>query len=270
MTLVHLLLVALVQGVTEFIPVSSSAHLVLLPTVTGWVDQGLNIDIAAHLGSLAAVIVYLHRDIIGLIRGSANIFLGRANADGRLTLLLVVASTPAILVGGILVNFNANLFRNIEVVAWATLIGAAVLMAADKLSPRSRVIRDMTVKEALGIGIAQILALVPGASRAGVTITAALFCGYERREAARFSMLLSIPIILAAGGFNAAQLAVQGEIALTQAVLLTAALSFLASYIAINLMMEWLRRASYMPFIIYRIAIGVSLLLCIYTGGIPV
>ena len=270
MTLAHLLLVALVQGVTEFIPVSSSAHLILLPTVTGWVDQGLNIDIAAHLGSLAAVIVYLHQDIIGLLRGSANILLGRANADGRLVLWLVVASAPAILVGGILVNFNANLFRNIETVAWATLIGAAVLMVIDKFGPKSRVIKDMTVKEALGIGIAQILALVPGASRAGVTITAALFCGYERREAARFSMLLSIPIILAAGGFNAAQLTVRGEIALTQAVLLTASLSFLASYITINFMMEWLRRASYMPFIIYRIAIGVTLLLCIYTDVIPV
>tara|TARA_B100000315_G_scaffold207884_1_gene202810 strand:- start:620 stop:1432 length:813 start_codon:yes stop_codon:yes gene_type:complete len=270
LTLAHLLLVALVQGVTEFIPVSSSAHLILLPTVTGWVDQGLNIDIAAHLGSLAAVIVYLHQDIICLLRGSANILLGRANADGRLILWLVVASAPAILVGGILVNFNANLFRNIEIVAWATLIGAAVLMVVDKFGPKSRVIKNMTVKEALGIGIAQILALVPGASRAGVTITAALFCGYDRREAARFSMLLSIPIILAAGGFNAAQLTVRGEIALTQAALLTAALSFLVSYITINFMMEWLRHASYMPFIIYRIAIGVTLLLCIYTDVSPV
>jgi undecaprenyl-diphosphatase len=122
----------------------------------------------------------------------------------------------------------------------------------------------MRISHALVIGLAQTLALIPGASRAGVTITAALLCGYERREAARFSMLLSIPIVLAAGSFNAFEIASQGEAALTQAALISAVLAFVASYAAITFMMEWLRRASYMPFVIYRVALGTGLLWWVY------
>ena len=264
MTLAHLLLVALVQGITEFLPVSSSAHLVLIPVLAGWTDQGLNIDIAAHLGSLGAVVVYFRRDMYNLARGVLLGLCWRPDAGSRLALLLAVASTPTILVGALLVNLNAGLFRDVEVIAWATLTGAIALLVADRftLSPRST--KEMRISHALVIGLAQTLALIPGASRAGVTITAALLCGYERREAARFSMLLSIPIVLAAGSFNAFEIASQGEAALTQAALISAVLAFVASYAAITFMMEWLRRASYMPFVIYRVALGTGLLWWVY------
>ena len=260
MTLAHLLLVALVQGITEFLPVSSSAHLVLIPVLAGWTDQGLSIDIAAHLGSLGAVVVYFRRDMCDLVRGVLFGLRWRPDAGSRLALLLAVASTPTILVGALLVNLNAGLFRDAEVIAWATLTGAIALLVADRftLSPRST--KEMSISHALVIGLAQILALIPGASRAGVTITAALLCGYERREAARFSMLLSIPIVLAAGGFSVFEIAARGETALTQAALISAVLAFAASYAAITFMMEWLRRASYMPFVIYRVALGTGLL----------
>lgn len=267
MTLAHLLLVALVQGITEFLPVSSSAHLVLIPAVAGWADQGLSIDIASHLGSLGAVIVYFRQDMYKLVRGILLALRWRPDAGSRLALLLAVASTPTILVGALLVNLNAGLFRDVEVIAWATLAGAMALLVADRFTFTSHSPKDMSISHAFVIGLAQILALIPGASRAGVTITAALLCGYERREAARFSMLLSIPIVFAAGGFNAFQIAAQGEAALTHAALMSAILSFAASYAAITFMMEWLRRASYMPFVIYRVALGTGLLWWVYRSS---
>ena len=264
MTLAHLLLVALVQGITEFLPVSSSAHLVLIPVLAGWTDQGLNIDIAAHLGSLGAVVIYFRQDMYNLVRGVLLALRWRPDAGSRLALLLAVASTPTILMGALLVNLNAGLFRDVEVIAWATLAGAMALLVADRFTLRPRSTKDMSISHALVIGLAQTLALIPGASRAGVTITAALLCGYERREAARFSMLLSIPIVLAAGGFNVFEIAARGETALTQAALISAVLAFAASYAAITFMMEWLRRASYMPFVIYRVALGTGLLWWVY------
>ena len=264
LTFGHLLLVALVQGITEFLPVSSSAHLVLIPVFTGWEDQGLSIDIAAHLGSLGAVAVYFRKDVSDLVHGLVVAACWQPDGNSRLALLLAVASVPTILVGALLISLNTGPFRSIEVVAWATLVGAIALFVADRMTLCPRNTHNMSIKHAVIIGLAQVLALIPGASRAGVTITAALLCGCERREAARFSMLLSIPIVLAAGAFSAFQVAVQGEAALTHAALTSAALAFAASYATITLMMEWLRRSSYMPFVVYRAILGIGLLWWLY------
>ena len=267
MTLAHLLLVSVIQGITEFLPVSSSAHLALIPSATGWVDQGLNIDIAAHIGSLGAVILYLRQDLVRLVKGASKAFTMETNQDSKLLLILLVASAPAIAAGALLVQMDANLFRSIEVIAWATLIGAAALLMADNFTLQLRNINDMTFRHALLIGCIQILALIPGASRAGVTITGSLLCGYTRNEAARFSMLLSIPVILAAAGFNAVQIINEGEVALTKSAVVTVFLAFLTSYVTISVMMSWLRRASYTPFIIYRLGLGLLLLWWIYSGS---
>ena len=267
MTLAHLLLVSVIQGITEFLPVSSSAHLALIPSATGWVDQGLNIDIAAHIGSLGAVILYLRQDLVLLVKGASKALTMEANQDSKLLLILLVASAPAIAAGALLVQMDANLFRSIEVIAWATLIGAIALLLADNFTLQLRNINDMTFKHALLIGCIQILALIPGASRAGVTITGSLLCGYTRNEAARFSMLLSIPVILAAAGFNAVQIINEGEVALTKSAVVTVFLAFLTSYVTISVMMTWLRRASYTPFIIYRLGLGLLLLWWIYSGS---
>ncbi len=258
---------ALVQGITEFLPVSSSAHLVLIPAVTGWTDQGLNIDIAAHLGSLAAVAVYFRSDVSSLASGVMVAVLWKPDGNSRLALLLAVASVPTILVGAFLVALNTGSFRNAEIVAWATLAGAIALLVADRMTLRTSTTQNMSIKHAILIGLAQILALIPGASRAGVTITAALLCGYDRREAARFSMLLSIPVVLAASAFSAFQIAARGEVALTYAALISAALAFAASYATITLMMQWLRNASYMPFIVYRAILGIGLLWWLHGSG---
>ena len=258
---------ALVQGITEFLPVSSSAHLVLIPAVTGWTDQGLNIDVAAHLGSLAAVAVYYRKDVSSLTRGVMVAVRWKPDGNSRLALLLAVASVPTILVGALLVSLTTSSFRNAEVVAWATLAGALALLVADRVGLRKSNTQSMSIKHAIIIGLAQILALIPGASRAGVTITAALLCGYERREAARFSMLLSIPVVLAASAFSAFQIAAREEVALTYAALISAALAFAASYAAITLLMQWLRRASYMPFVIYRATLAIGLFWWLYGSG---
>jgi len=144
------------------------------------------------------------------------------------------------------------------------LAGAIALLVADRMTLRTSTTQNMSAKHAVIIGLAQILALIPGASRAGVTITAALLCGYERREAARFSMLLSIPVVLAASAFSAFQISLRGEVALTYAALISAVLAFVASYATITFMMQWLRKASYMPFVIYRTMLGIGLLWWLY------
>ena len=163
-----------------------------------------------------------------------------------------------------MVSLTTSPFRNSEVIAWATLAGAIALLVADRMTLHTSTTQNMGVKHAVIIGLAQILALIPGASRAGVTITAALLCGYERREAARFSMLLSIPVVLAASAFSAFQIALRGEVALTYAALISAVLAFVASYATITFMMQWLRKASFMPFVIYRTMLGIGLLWWLY------
>ena len=152
MTLAHLLLVSVIQGITEFLPVSASAHLALIPSATGWVDQGLNIDIAAHIGSLGAVMLYLRQDLVRLVKGASKAVTMEAHQDSQLLLILLVASAPAIAAGAFLVQMDANLFRSIEVIAWATLIGAIALLLADNFTLQLRNINDITFKHALLIG----------------------------------------------------------------------------------------------------------------------
>ena len=255
------------QGLTEFIPVSSSAHLVLIPYTTGWPDQGRTIDIAAHLGSLGAVILYFRKDVAAVLSGAHNLLFSKTHRGSNLFLLLVIGSAPAIVGGAFLILVDETWLRSLKVIAWATIIGAFALLAADKYGRNNQSIENMTYNHAIIIGMLQILALIPGASRAGTAITGALFCGYKRSDAARFSMLLSIPVILAASCYNTFDIVAKGEGTLTFAAGITALLAFTASYGAISFMMKWLDRASYTPFIFYRFLLGGMLFWWAYLSG---
>ena len=260
MSLLHIGVLALIQGVTEFLPVSSSGHLILVPVMTGWPDQGLIIDVAVHVGTLGAVMLYFWRDIGRMIMGVVGIGKERRENGARLAGYLVVATLPVIAAGLVVNYYLAEALRSLTVIAWATLIFGLVLYAADRRGMTVRRVEHMTLFDALVIGFAQALALIPGASRSGITMSAARMLGLERAEAARFSMLLSIPAILGAGVLKTRDLYAGGDVQLSLDAALAAGLAFATALIAIFGLMAWLKRASFTPFVIYRIILGGGLL----------
>jgi len=264
LTLLHIAVLALVQGVTEFLPISSSAHLILVPKLTGWPDQGLTIDVAVHVGTLGAVILYLWRDIWEIIVGLGRLLRGRSSPGGRLLGLLIVATVPVVIAGFLVNKYAGDSLRKIEIIAWSTLVFGVILYFVDRMSMKVRRMDHLTMGGAIFIGLSQVLALVPGTSRAGITVTAARLLGLERRDAARFSMLLSIPTIIGAGVLKGAEIYQAGDAQLGYDALLAAALSFVAALVAIACMMAWLRRASFTPFVLYRVVLAGLLFYMIY------
>lgn len=270
MPLLHILILALVQGITEFLPVSSSGHLVLAWDYfdrAGWqvIQQTsgdrLIIDIAVHVGTLAAVCVYFWRDLWLMTQGLAMLLTGQWTPGARLALLVILATLPVVAAGLLFKDFITNtLHDSVTVVAWATIGFGVLLLAADRLGMTVRRVEHITVFQALIIGASQVLALIPGTSRSGITMTAARFFGYERAEAARFSLLLSIPAILGAGTLAGLELREAGNLDLQYEALIGAVVAFAAALLAIALMLRWLRHAGFMPFVIYRIALGVAIL----------
>lgn len=269
-------LVALVQGITEFLPVSSSGHLVLLPQLTSFADQGQTIDVAAHIGTLGAVMVYVRRDIFNML-ASLTSRASRSAPHRHLIGLLVVASLPVIIAGFLLEIAGTDFLRAALIVALANLIFALWLWQADKgavsydlTAPDSPQPdwQKMPFKHALTIGFAQIFALIPGASRSGVTMTMARQLGYDRLSAARFSLLLSLPVIAGAGllkGVSIYKRDISVDIA---AIAIVAGLSFIFALLAIRWMMGWLAHANFRIFVIYRIVLGIILLGLIANGSL--
>lgn len=255
--LFQLVVLALVQGVTEFLPISSSAHLILIPQLTGWSDQGTALDVAVHFGALLAVIVYFRHDAARM----AGEALGRAG-DGLL-LKVAVATVPVVLAGLMLREMVEGILRSGSVIAWATIGFGVLLYVADR-SPARHGLVGMPLRNAALIGCAQALALVPGVSRAGITMTVARFLGYSREEAARFALLLSIPAIVAASTLIGWELYSSGERLLQREALVAAGFAFAAALAAISLMMNWLRRASFTPFVVYRLLLGAGLLVWLH------
>ena len=253
MTWLQLAVLALVQGITEFLPVSSSGHLVLASNVLGWPDQGLEIDIAVHGGTLLAVILYFRKEILRLLKC-------RESADRRLLAAIIVATVPVGAAGVLLHATGTDMLRNPDLIAWATLGFGLLLFVADRLGGTTRPLEGLTWRGAVVIGLFQVAALVPGTSRAGVTITAARLLGYRRTDCATFSMLLSIPVIAAAVLLAAGDMAASADAALTGPFLLAAALSFGAALVTIRLFMAWLARASFTPFVIYRVLLAAFIL----------
>ncbi|MCK5445104.1 MAG: undecaprenyl-diphosphate phosphatase [Rhodospirillaceae bacterium] len=265
MPLLQIAILALVQGITEFLPISSSGHLVLVPWVTGWADQGLVIDVAVHVGTLGAVMVYLAADIKAMAVGLLRTAKGRGmNPGTRLFGFLVVGTIPVVVAGFWVNSAYVDMLRSITVIGWTTLGFGVLLWLSDRMGLTLKRIEHIRIFDVVVIGLAQALALVPGTSRSGITMTAARFLGMERLDAARFSMALSIPAILGAGTLKGLELYQSGDVALTSAVLVSMGLSFVAALIAIVLMMAWLRRATFAPFVIYRVLLGGGLLAIAY------
>lgn len=264
MTLLHLVVLALIQGVTEFLPISSSAHLVLLPALTGWPDQGLSIDIAVHLGTLGAVLVYFHRDLARMLAGAARLVTGRLDRDGRLALQVVVASLPVVAAGALVSQWALGDVRDLRVLTWI-IAGASIgfgllLWLVDAVAPARRGVADLGWSAVLVVGLGQALALVPGTSRSGAAMTAGRLVGLTRHEAARFALLLGVPAILGAATLATADILAAGDARLGREAALAAVLSFLAAWAAIALFMRVIERIGFLPFVLYRVALGVALI----------
>ena len=267
MDIFQLLVIALVQGITEFLPISSSAHLILIPVVTGWADQGLAIDVAAHIGTLAAVILYFRSDVGRLLTGARDAAVRRRSAEARLLLQLAVATLPVVVAGFVLKDMIATDMRSPVLIAATTAGFGLLLFTADRRADDARGgIETLSWTAVLLIGLAQALALVPGVSRSGITMTAALFLGLRRTDAARFSLLLSIPTTAAAGTLGAADLWQSGDAALQSDALLVAVFAFASAFAAIAGLMAWLRRASFLPFVVYRLVLATLLAGLIVSG----
>jgi len=261
MDLLQLLVLALVQGITEFLPISSSAHLILVPEFTGWADQGMEVDVAVHLGTLLAVMLYFWHE--RRKQPAAPAGEGALAVDWALLLKVVVATLPVVAVGFLIKDYAAVALRNGTVIALTTIVFGVMLYLADR-ARGSRTLAQMSMRDAIIIGVAQAIALIPGVSRSGVTMTAALFLGYSRIDAAKFSLLLSIPTILGASVLIGHELYQTGQLAIPRDVWLAALLAFVAALLAIRAMMAWLRRASFTPFAVYRLVLGGGLLVWLY------
>ena len=266
MPILHLVLVAIVQGITEFLPVSSSGHLILLPALTGLQDQGQVIDVAVHVGTLGAVMLYFWSDVRRAILGLPKVLRGRIDDQNAwLALCLIVATVPVVVAGLIFkVTGLDDALRSVTVIGWMTLIFGLVLYWADRTGAETKTGDGWSLRDALAMGLAQILALIPGTSRSGITITAARKLGYERREAARLAMLMSVPTIGASGVLLGAEVLFTMDAAAARDAAIGAAFAFVAALAALALMMRLLRSVSYTPYVIYRIALGVALLAYAY------
>ncbi len=251
------------QGLTEFAPVSSSAHLALTPLLFGGADQGLLVDVAAHAGTLLAVMAYFHGEMRRMVRGGGLLVVGRwREPDARLAALLLVGTVPAVAVGFLIWILGlAEAFRSVEAIAAFTVLFAVALYWADRRGGRDRQFADFRLRDALWVGVAQVLAFLPGASRAGVAITAGRALGFDRVAAARFAFLLAVPTIGAAATLGAIEVVRSGEEWLQWSAAWVAILAFASALCALWVLMRFLRRWSLMPFVIYRIALGAGLLL---------
>ena len=271
MTLEQIIVLAVVQGITEFLPVSSSGHLILIPAFTGWQDQGVLTDVMVHVGSLFAVIAYFWRDVLRLIGGGFDLLRLRMNDNSRMVLYIVLATIPAVIFGIFLKKSGLGQdLRSAEVVAWNAVIFGILLYVADLVGPRLKRMEDMKLSPALIIGLAQAAALIPGTSRSGITMTAARFMGFDRPEAARFSFLLGIPAIAGAGAFVTLD-AIESGITISNDALLAAALTFVAAFFAIAALMAMVKRMSFLIFMVYRLALAFVLFAMIYEWfpGLP-
>lgn len=267
MTTFNLLLIALIQGVTEFLPVSSSGHLILLPSLTGLADQGQVIDVAAHLGTLAAVVLYFWSDVRLALGGTLRLLRGKIDTKGAfLALCLLIATVPVIIVGLILkVTGLSDAMRGIAVIGWAMIIFGIVLYWADQKGPNERAAESWTLKDAFQMGLWQAVALIPGTSRSGITITAGRLLGYTRTDAARLSMLMSIPTIIASGALLSLDVIGTATAADLRDIAIVAVMSGFAAWAALAIMMRLLRSVSYTPYVIYRIVLGIVLLVIAYS-----
>lgn len=267
MALYHLILLAVIQGITEFLPVSSSGHLILLPNALGTADQGQFLDVSVHVGTLGAVILYFWSDVKSAILGVPALLTGRLSHPGaKLALLLIIATIPVMAVGLILAKTGLDdMMRSIAVIGWAMLSFGILLWFMDRRERSEKASRDWNLKDAIILGLWQAVALIPGTSRSGITITGARSLGYDRESSARLAMLMSIPTIIASGGYLLMDTGFDLTAQELKDAAIAAFLAFLSALLALKLMMKLLQSVSFTPYVIYRVILGLILLVIAYT-----
>ena len=256
---IQILVLACVQGLTEFLPISSSAHLILVPVLTGWPDQGLAFDVAVHVGSLMAVLIYFRDDFTAMLREGLRRPPG-AGRHARIGWLIVAASIPAGAAGLAVDAWFCEALRGPIVIAAATIGFGLLLLAAERAGAKNRRVESITLRDAMVIGCAQALALIPGTSRSGITMTAGLLIGLTPAASARFSFLLSVPVILMAGGHKALQLIADASTAPWPALAAGAIVAAVCAYACIHVFLRVVDRIGFAPFVAYRLVLGAVLL----------
>ena len=253
MDILNIIILSIIQGITEFLPISSSSHLILLPMFTEFPDQGIMFDIALHTGSLLAVVIYFRKEI-------KNIFKFTENGKSYIK-LIIIGSIPLPIAGLLLIDFIVLNLRSIEVIAVMTITFALLLLYADNHNKPYKEITKLSTKIIIIIGLFQTLALVPGVSRSGIVITAALLLNYNRNDAIKIAFLLSIPAIFMASSYNLLQLSSMGDVAILSDHFLGMVLSLLVSYLTIYFFITTINKISFSPYIIYRMILGTLLLM---------
>lgn len=259
----QIVVLALVQGLTEFLPISSSAHLILVPILSDWPDQGLAFDVIVHLGTLTAVVWYFRKDVLQLsVDWTKSCLQKQTVGESRLAWLVLIGTIPVAIIGLLLHDFIDTELRSPIVIGWATIGFGLLLGLADYVGKNNtgKSEYQLSWKNGIVIGLSQAMALLPGTSRSGITMTTGLFVGLTRQGAARFSFLLSIPVILLAGAYKTLKLFQQGNGIDWFAMGLGYALSAVSAYICIHYFLKMLERIGMTPFVIYRVAQGLILL----------
>ena len=263
MDILQIIILALVQGLTEFLPISSSAHLILVPYITNWPDQGLAFDVAVHVGTLTAVVAYFRHEIKKMFFAWFASFNGRHTEDSKLAWGVLIGTIPVGIAGLVFGDFVSINLRTPLVIAATTIIFGLLLWYADWSGKRVRDEHSLTWKCVLIIGCAQAIALIPGTSRSGITITAGLMLGLTASAAARFSFLLSIPVILLAGGVETMGYLEVASINDVGDLIIGAVISAVSAYLCIHFFLKLLDRVGMTPFVVYRMVLG-AVLLAIY------
>lgn len=265
MFLHQIIILAIIQGLTEFLPISSSGHLILMPHFLGWKDQGHLMDVAVHVGTLGSVMIYFWKDVWSMVTGFFQLLKGKVTKGGQLFLLLCIGTVPAVIFGLALKRYGMHHFRSVAIIGWTMVGYAIVLHIADRFAPEGKGRSDMTGPKAFWVGVAQALALIPGTSRSGACMTMMRFLGFTRDESARFSFLLAIPAIIAAASLTAYDAMQTGAFSsIYKDASIAALIAFVAGIVAINFMLRWLRQGDFTPFIVYRLGLGGFLLYWAY------
>ncbi len=270
----HLVLISIIQGLTDPLPVSSSGHLVLLHQIFGGGElsgqsavAAREIDIAVHIGTLMALIVFFWRDVVQLTKGGLNIVIGNVKSDNaKLLQYLFIASVPAVIAGFFLAQLDAEFFYDLKRLAVLNIIFGLLLYAADKWGKNLKSFDDLGFKSALLFGLSQILALIPGVSRSGITMTAGRALGFDRMAAAKFSLLMALVITAGAGALGTYDVVQADGLSIGSQFIWAIMMSFIASYIALVLLMKFLKTYDFTPFMIYRVLFGIGLLIAVYSG----
>ena len=262
MALEIIIILSLVQGITEFLPISSSAHLIMIPEFFLNIDSSRGFDVSLHFGSLLAVIYYLKKDLMKII--SDTMYLKIDNEGFIILKNLIISTIPVIIVGFLVHINNFDIIRSIEVIGWTTLIFGILLGIADRNLKVVKYFKSLNLKDALVIGIAQILAIIPGISRSGIIMTAGLYMGFSRFDASKYSLLLSIPVIIAATTLESINLFIEKGFFFNNEMIMGIILSFCVALVTIRLFMNWINKASLKIFVAYRIMLGILILIYAY------